>query len=317
MGDDTTRQIPAPNTTPVVLPDFGLPSFNWELPEVLSSDAGLAVTAVNPADLLPPPGKVVEAGAAGGQELLVWHATRLFFLRNVITLNTPRATDITPSSLGNYAIKQVVVDPFSNFTTAVGAYVLAYDSGNGVSAVWYTANAAALVPIWTKGADASGQYNVLRAGNVAGAVLIYGSQVTLPQSNCYPRYYNFRTSMADWTFDIGHQVVGEGAWSDSDGFEQMVTVKLTCTEALDPNSHVHVYWYRDQVMAPSNCNTVHWYDAGDNELRWQGAGIYTAGEHDYTYDTNGTSGAVTLRVRIYSANITDYVIIRSVEILAP
>ena len=164
-GDDTT-QI-AENEQEDLLPDLGLPAFDFELPDIYFPDIGL--DAVPPAQLLPPPGKIA---TFNGSELIEWSATKAYYSKNFIALKTPQTRDVTPDDLGSYQIKQIAVDPFYT-NTAIPAYLLASDGTN--SAVWYTPNIAAGSVEWTKGANISGVYTVMRATNTVGGVLIYSA----------------------------------------------------------------------------------------------------------------------------------------------
>ncbi len=65
-----------------------------------------------------------------------------------------------------YSIKQALFDPFGK-----GAYLLASDDTN--SAVWNTSNVISNTPVWTKGADISGVYTVLRTSSVDNDILVY------------------------------------------------------------------------------------------------------------------------------------------------
>jgi hypothetical protein len=54
-GDNTTKI--APNEILPAVPDLGLPSFGFQYPEAMFPDAGLLISQVSPAALLPPKGK--------------------------------------------------------------------------------------------------------------------------------------------------------------------------------------------------------------------------------------------------------------------
>lgn len=187
-GDNTTQV--AANSVDDSLPDLGFPAFNWELPELTFPDVGL--DSVNPAQLAPPPGQIT---ATNGQSLLVASTTQAFWLTNVISLKKPTARDVTPSDLGSYTIQAVAISPFYT-KTAVPAWILAYDSGNDNSAVWSTPNVAATVPTWTKGADTSGHYQVLRATSVDGTIIIYSPSAT--SGTTWSHTFDFTLSDYGW-----------------------------------------------------------------------------------------------------------------------
>lgn len=168
-GDDTTNYYVAPGTIVDPLPDLGFPAFNFEFPEVLFPDVGLLPTQVAPAQLLPPKGKALYLN---GQELLTWSATQVFYERNVITLTTPTITEITPPNLGSFNVTCCIVAP-NPTAIVIGAYILATDGTN--SAVWYNPNIAAPFASanWTKGANHTGTFTLIRGTKTPGTVMIY------------------------------------------------------------------------------------------------------------------------------------------------
>lgn len=167
LGDNTT--IVPQNSITNPAPDLGGDAFPFQDPDVTFPEAGLDLSQVNPAQLLPPPGQVL---ATNGNTVIASNGTNAWLLKNFIALKVPQAVDVTPSDLGSYTIKQVLFDPFFT-STAVGAYILASDGTN--SAVWHTANVAAVNPVWTKGVVLTGVYTVIRATNAAGKILLYGT----------------------------------------------------------------------------------------------------------------------------------------------
>lgn len=170
---DTTVITPPTNSVLPTIPDLGLPAFNFDFPELTIPDIGLTPATIAPAALQPPTGKVA---TFTGQELIVNSSTKAFWLRNVINLTTPNATNITPSTIGSYSLVQPLIDPF--FTvSAVPAYLLGND-GATVSTTWYAPNAAAVGPAWTMGATVGGVYTVLRATRTANSIMIYSPSVT-------------------------------------------------------------------------------------------------------------------------------------------
>jgi hypothetical protein len=169
-GDDTT-QVPD-NSIVDPTPDLGLPAFDFELPALAFPDLGLTLGEINPLQLQPPPGQVVNLK---GGTLIVKNAAQSFVLKNYLALTTPQSLEVTPSDLGLYEIEAVLFNPASP-VTALGAYQLAFDGTN--SAVWYGSNVAGLLPLSTKGADVFGEYAVLRA--TTAGVAIFGSNVAIP-----------------------------------------------------------------------------------------------------------------------------------------
>jgi hypothetical protein len=210
-GDNTTQNIPAVNQIPDPLPDLGFPAFSFELPEVSLSDVGLELSQINPVQLLPPKGKIA---AFNGSELLVWSADDLYYLKNFIALKKPISTLITPSDLGSYQIKQAIVDPF--FTNiAIPIDVLASDNTN--SAAWSCLNAAApgASSLYTKGADVSGVYSVLRATKTANSIMIYSPDVSLATT-----VYDFTLNDQGWVTTPIAPDVAYGTYVAGVGWEQ-------------------------------------------------------------------------------------------------
>lgn len=205
-GDDTTKI--APGTIAPALPDLGLPSFDFQLPEFTFPDTGLLASQVNPLQLLPPPGK---AAYFNGQELLAKSSTKAYYLTNFITLKTPHARDITPTDLGSFTIQAILADIFSP-TGSVGAYILATDGTN--SAIWYSSNVANTPPAWTKGAEFPNVFTVLRSGNTAGSVVAYSG--TNPGTN-FIHTFDFSINDGSWTagFPTAPASYGSGRWNST------------------------------------------------------------------------------------------------------
>lgn len=174
-GDDTTQNLPAPDSIPDALPDLGFPAFGFEIP--LWDDAGTTLANVPPASLATN-GKVAQLN---GSELLGASTTRALWLKNFIALSTPQYNEVTPTDLGSFTHRSVLVDPFST-TSAVTADLLASDNTN--SAVWNTANVADPVPIWTKGANVSGVFTVLRSTSVSRTLLMYAPSGSSGSESC-------------------------------------------------------------------------------------------------------------------------------------
>lgn len=138
-------------------------------------DLGLELSQVNPVQLLPPQGRALWAN---GQELVVWSTTRAFYLKSFIALKKPVSVEITPPDLGSFQIKQMVVDPFSNFTTSVGCYLLASDGTNSKVAFCPNVVSPGAAGQWTWGATLTGVFNIIRATGTAGSVMVYSTTST-------------------------------------------------------------------------------------------------------------------------------------------
>lgn len=158
--------LTAPGTDPILLPDYGLPAFGFEDP-IIDDAGGISLPAV-------PPNPT--AADRTGQFLVVKNASAAWIQKNFIDLTTPISVFVTPSDLGAFSITQVLLNPFSP-DTSPGCYLLAYDSARDKSAVWYTANIMDSPPVWTKGAEQTGQYNVIRTTATPGVIAMYGAAV--------------------------------------------------------------------------------------------------------------------------------------------
>ena len=112
-----------------------------------------------------------------GQFVVVKNTSLAWIERSFIDLTSPPSTFVTPTDLGSFSIGQVLLDPFSP-NTSPGCYLLAYDGGSDKSAVWYTSNILDYPPVWTKGAEQSGRYDVIRTTATAGVIAMYGADVS-------------------------------------------------------------------------------------------------------------------------------------------
>ena len=204
-GGINTTLVP-PGDVDFGVPDLGLSSFTFQLPEINIPDSGGDVPAP-----IPPNPTIADAT---GQTVIAKNSTNAWLLRNFINLTVPQATMVTPSDLGSYTIKQVLFDPFST-NNSVGAYILASDGTN--SAVWYSSNVAASPPIWTKGADVSGVYTIIRALNSAGFIEIYSPNDT---SSGWTETLDFTLSEEGFGLRVSC-ATPEGAWTLGSGWQAL------------------------------------------------------------------------------------------------
>ena len=237
LGDNTT--LPPQNALPDPIPDLGDPAFTYEDPDVLFPESGSELTDVNPAQLVPPPGTVL---ATNGSSLIASNGTNVWLLKNFLALTKPQAVDVTPSDLGSYTVKQVLFDPFST-SMAAGAFVLASDGTN--SAVWYTANVAATLPDWSKGAVVTGVYTVIRATQTAGSILIFAPDTAAGSST---QTFDFTASDGGWIAnpDNGNQAVylsGQG-WSTVDNVDgAAISRRIAAIKKVLPSTNVTAVSY--------------------------------------------------------------------------
>lgn len=227
-GDDITQHLPAPSSVQPLLPDFGLPAFSFDPPSIIFPDSGVALAAINPAQLLPPPGQAIQGK---GQEIFAGSGTVAYLLRNFIALTTPKAQDITPSDLGAYLIKHGIADPFSNFTTQVGGYLLASDGTN--SAVWHAPSILPVVPAWAAGATLAGIYQTIRASMLAQSILAYTPNAT---SGTWSHSIDLTSSDGDFVLtNLTNETPNfDGVWTMGTGWEPTaVTIN-----GSSPTTHV-------------------------------------------------------------------------------
>ncbi len=175
IGDTTGLDMtPGPDSNfEISVPDVAIPAFDFQYPETYWPDD--STTLATPPQAPDPVGQIA---LFDGSELIVATTTKCYYLKKVIypphapASTAPVSLDVTPDDLGSYTIRAVAVNPFYT-TTAIPCFLLASDGTN--SAVWYTENVAQAAPIWTKGADTTGLYTVLRSTNIQGSILIYKS----------------------------------------------------------------------------------------------------------------------------------------------
>jgi hypothetical protein len=92
-----------------------------------------------------------------GNTVAIWTADQMWLTLEFLAKTKARYRDITPTDLGGYTIVAFLFNQNNR-----GAYLLAYDSGDDVSAVWYTSDVFATVPDWEQGEPTSGEYTVIR-----------------------------------------------------------------------------------------------------------------------------------------------------------
>jgi hypothetical protein len=250
LGDNTT--LTAPGEVPIAVPDIGVPAFDWEFPELTFPDAGLDLIDVNPAQLLPPEGKVA---MLNGQEMLVKSNTQVFWLKNFITLKAPQALDITPPDLGSFTVRMVLVDPAST-SNHIGGYFLASDGTD--SAIWYNANVASpdAAGNWVKGANFTGEYDVLRATGTPGTIMAYSALAPGGGggSGAWSFTWDFSVSPGPWYPDPGYGGFGTwngSAWESGDtGSSWHLDLRLDSSTTFDVN-HIVMSYQRQASTAGS------------------------------------------------------------------
>lgn len=189
--------------TPIAFPGF---DFMLTPPEGITAPPALPVPTA-------------PAASGGGTPALLWTTTRLFLSFNYAHLASPAYADITPSTLGAFTIREAIVDLLGTTLGAVPVYCLASDGTN--SAVWYCANAAQAVPVWTQGALISGVYTIVRLTKTAGAILVYGPSVG-SGATALPITLDFTAGQQGFVLGDPKGVIGSpnnGFWVSGHGFE--------------------------------------------------------------------------------------------------
>jgi hypothetical protein len=278
LGDDTTQNLPPMGN--IEFPDLGLPAFNFELPESSIPDDGLG--SAPPSLLANPPGNVAKLN---GDELFVWNDTAAAWLRNFITLRTPQSTDITPSGLGSFNIKQGVVDPY--FTNAaIPGYLLESDGSN--SRVAWNPNLAApgAGAAWQTGTSVEGTYTVIRATQTQGKVLVYGPNLTSSTSTTLDLDFTVTDGgfvdlpEVDGTFCVWVPGTGWSTTLDNQNRPRGVIVKAVTIAHL---SHVRLLWYA-QNNASGTFRPIRFYFDPYNYAEYSLSG--GSGFFDENYDVN-------------------------------
>lgn len=132
------------------------------LPDLWLTDSATAT------DEVPETGAVVKRN--GSIQILIDPSNaRVYITLNALAAS-PTYRDITPTFAASETPRHVCFNPLST-GSSIGAYLLTSDGTN--SWVWYSTDALAGDPAWTKGAALTGEYTVVRASNVAGTVLVY------------------------------------------------------------------------------------------------------------------------------------------------
>lgn len=128
--------------------------------------------------------------------------TNAYLVTNV--LGKPVYRDVTPSTLGSFQIQHGIVEP-----GGTRAYLLASDGTH--SAVWSTPNLfASPKPTWSKGANVTGVFSIVRLTQTSGSILIYS-----PASSGWKRTFDFRSSSYSTYFAIEG---GLGTYSPGTGY---------------------------------------------------------------------------------------------------
>lgn len=171
-----------------------------------------------------PPPMALPTNAGVAPQTLEWSGTQDSAAASYASLTSPLWADKTPSDLGLYIVQQVIADLADLSKSTVPAYLLANDGTN--SAVWYTPNIALAVPVWTKGADVSGVFSIIRLSETPGTVMIY----SVGASGSAAVTYDFTVNDQGWTnilySSLGHTNTPDqsGSYVASTGWEQTATV---------------------------------------------------------------------------------------------
>lgn len=194
-GDDTTP--PVPNETPDPVPDLGFPAFNFQFPGFTIPDIGLLPAQVPPSLLTgaitPNKGKGILA-TKDGNYLVVKSDTKAYLLIKFILLRKPKYRDITPTDLGSFKIKEILIDRPNVTKYKIPCYILASDGTN--SAVWYSENVGILRPTWVKGAEVVDIYTRIEFTKTPGKILILTDHLTVTN---WTHTFDFTINNQGWT----------------------------------------------------------------------------------------------------------------------
>jgi hypothetical protein len=257
LGDNTTP-VP-PTSIPITVPNLVLPPFP-DMPLVVP-ESGLATAPAT----LPPTSRTTTVS----EEHLVHNTTKIFYLNRFISLRTPYSNAVTPSDLGAFEVKDIKVDPFYT-TTALPAYALASDGSN--SAVWYTEDISLPSPIWTKGDEVTGNYEILRVSNVDGTVLIASGQA--PGGPSWRRIFNFRVDQQGWTITPANPgYLSRGFYTAGIGFDGNLTAQndgddgildITSPPALADSTITSIDWFYNRDIVLDGTNFISYVTYGGN-----------------------------------------------------
>ncbi len=130
-------------------------------------DEAIAETA----DEIPDPNTIGGPPPRDGNTVFTGSTAQAFIAQNFAKAVNPKWTEVTPD--GVTAIQMGLLDQRDGER---GAWLLDYDSGDGVSSVWYTEDVYNAAPDWVQGAELAGQYTLIR--QTAGGIAIYGPNIT-------------------------------------------------------------------------------------------------------------------------------------------
>lgn len=164
----------------------------------------------------PKPNPVTTTTPKDGNLAITWTEDQAWITSNYISLASPIWFEITPPTLGAFKIEMAIFDLLTIGTSTPDAYLLAYDSGDDVSAVWHTTSAVGKPPVWVKGTEIDGHYTLIRLTSTAGRVAIYAPDA----GGGAPSSGTIHIAPGDWDLlwgaPGGGDVVGvetSGAWN--------------------------------------------------------------------------------------------------------
>lgn len=296
LGDNTT--VIPPNVEEPTVPDFGFPAFPDEYPEAVIPEIGWTEPQVPPT-LATPPGT---PGGLKGGEVIIKSTTQAFMLTSLITLRAPRSNEITPADLASFLIKQVLFDPFGT-ANALGAYLLASDGTN--SAIWNTDSSLDAVPTWTKGANVADVFTVMRATNLANALLYYSPYPSSATSSTIDA--TFDPGGYAYTLQLGTLASGGNPGNCIDGgsgahtTEAAVRINLPVASTV---TNVKIDWKKFHPGHPTgNCNpNVKLYDSLNNLLSTPINAVPTAPDNTWATEDSGAISVASVSYAIFDVN---------------
>lgn len=174
----------------------------------------------------PKPNPVTTTTPKDGNLAITWTEDRAWITSNYISLASPIWFEITPPDLGSFKIEMAIFDLLTIGTSTPDAYLLAYDSGDDVSAVWHTTSAVGKPPVWVKGVEIDGHYTSIRLTGTAHLIGIYGA--TTGGGGPTTLDFDFSVNNGGWIQDPArpggpYGVYSAGAWrTQANGVPQQV-----------------------------------------------------------------------------------------------
>lgn len=184
---------------------------------------GIDPIILPPLGIITPPIDPLPTKPAGVTPTVDWTASQAWISINYPGMVTPTRWEITPTTLGAFAIQHVIADLADLSVKTTPVYLLASDGTN--SAVWYTKDALQKPPVWTQGANVTGVFKLIRLTQTPGSIEIY-----TPQGVTGAAYtYDFSTGQQGWVISTNGGS-NNGVYVSGAGFQ---TADVTISPTAD------------------------------------------------------------------------------------